>query len=86
MKAMQAELNRLKAGIRRTTEEGDIQKRPLRTSQNSPSEVRFYLGVPGRVFFEWDYAECWMPTAVACLAVEVVVAKNNGEPSPERAD
>jgi hypothetical protein len=45
MKSMQAELNRLKAELRRTTEERGILKRPPRTLTNIPSEVRVYLGV-----------------------------------------
>ena len=43
LKAMQAEMTRLKAELRGTTEERDIQKkRPLRTLPSSPGEVRVY--------------------------------------------
>ena len=49
LKAIQAEMTKLKAELRRTTEERDILKRPPRTLQNSPSEVRIYSSSPSRI-------------------------------------
>ena len=44
LKALQAEMVKLKAELRRTTEERDILKRPQRTLPSSPGEVRIYAG------------------------------------------
>ena len=44
LKAMQAEMAKLKAELRRTTEERDILKRPPRTLPSSPGEVRIHPG------------------------------------------
>jgi transposase len=42
-KPLQAEMAKLKAELRRTTEERDILKSPLCTLLSSPSEVRIHL-------------------------------------------
>ena len=53
VKALQAEMTKLKAELRRTTEERDILKRPPRTLPKCPSEVRVYQRAsPGVPAFE----------------------------------
>ena len=49
LKLMQAEMAKLKAELRRTTEERDILKRPPRTLQNSPGEVRIHSSPPIKI-------------------------------------
>ena len=46
LKAMQAEMAKLKAELRRTTEERDILKRPPRTLPNSQGEVCVHKTAP----------------------------------------
>ena len=87
MKSMQEELNRLKAELRRTTEERDILKRPPRTLPSSPSEVRVYQGTPIRVHLEWHVPGAGRsPQWLLRVAARAPVAKGLGEPSPDCAD
>ncbi len=85
---MQAELNRLKAELRRTSEERDIlKKRPPRTFPNSPSEVRVYPGAPSRVHFERDVQGAGLsPQWLLRLVSGALVAKGRGEPGIDCAD
>ena len=87
MKSMQAELNRLKAELRRTTEERDILKRPPRTLPNSQSEVRVYPGASLAVHSQWYVPGAGRPPQwLLCLAAGALVAKGRGEPSSDSAD
>lgn len=49
LKVLQAEMAKLKAELRRTTEERDILKWQPRTLQRSPGEVRIYSSPPIRI-------------------------------------
>ncbi len=87
MRAMQAEVAKLKAELRRTTEERDILKKPPRTLPDSPSEVRVYPGAPNRVHLERHVPGAGRsPQWLLSVVAGALVTKGRGESSPDSAD
>lgn len=80
VKALQAEMVRLKAELRRTTEERDILKRPPRTLPKCPSEVRVYQRAsPGVPAFEHVSGSEGAPQWLLRLVKRTSITPGSGE-------
>jgi transposase len=80
IKALQAEMTKLKVELRRTTKERDILKKPPRTLPKCPSEVRVYQRASQRVQTEHHVPSAkGAPQRLLRLAQEASVTPGSGE-------
>ncbi len=83
----QAEIHRLQKVLKRVTDERDILKKPLRTSQRCPTEVRLYPWQQPVLARTYALPGSGCPSQwVLCLASATAFTARSGKPDADRAD